>query len=172
MAGPSLNVEVEWSPFMLRPNEPEAGTPKPGGPGPHQVGDRLRQVGQAAGINFTGLCPRAPNTTKAHALLTLALEVSKDMQNQVQEILFRQYFTDGKYPDVDNLVAAAEEAGLSGTEVRAALQDRRYEETVKREAAQASHAGISGVPFFFFNGKPGFSGALPAEQVLEALQSA
>jgi len=173
MAGPSLSVEVEWAPFLLRPNEPEAGTPKPGGPGPHQVNDRLRQVGQAAGVNFTGLCPRAPNTVKAHALLTFALEkAGAGTQNQVQEILFRQYFTDGKYPDVDNLVAAAEESGLSGAEVRAALEDRRYEDRVRREATQASRSGISGVPFFLFNGKPGFSGAVPAEQVLEALQSA
>jgi predicted DsbA family dithiol-disulfide isomerase len=43
---------------------------------------------------------------------------------------------------------------------------------VKREATEASRSGISGVPFFIFNGKPAFSGALPADQMLEVLQTA
>lgn len=164
---------MEWAPFLLRPNLPEEGEEKPGGAGPHQVGDRLRQAGQAARINFTGLCGRRPNTVKAHALLAHALETSgAAKQDQLQEVLFRQYFTDGKYPDVANLVAAAEEVGLSGSEARTVLEDGRYEARVKREAAQASSSGISGVPYFFFNGKPAFSGAQPPSSFLQVLRNA
>lgn len=151
----------------------EGGVEKPGGPGRHQVGDRLRQGGQAAGIDFTGFCDRFPNTVKAHALLTHALETSgAAKQDQLQEVLFRNYFTDGKYPDVANLVAAAEEVGLSGSEARTVLEDSRYDSRVKREAAQASSSGISGVPYFFFNGKPAFSGAQPPASFLEVLRNA
>lgn len=168
-----MNVSVEWSPFLLRPETPEEGTPKPGGPGPHQVGDRLRQVGANAGINFTGLCPRAPNTTKFHALMAHVLETAgQAKQNELQEVLFRHYFTDGKYPDIQNLVKAAEEVGLSGDDARSVLEDRRYEARVQQEAMQASRSGINGVPFFFFNGKPAFSGAQPPEAFIDALKSA
>lgn len=157
----------------MRPDTPEEGVEKPGGPGPHQVGDRLRQVGQQSGINFTGLCPRAPNTVKAHCLLTYALEAHGSVvQNKVQEILFRHYFTDGLYPDVNNLVAAAEEVGIDGVEVRRMLEARKYERQVMDEARQASSAGVSGVPFFYFNGKPGFSGAQPAHVIVDALHRA
>lgn len=152
---------------------PEEGMEKPGGPGRHQVGDRLRQGGQAAGIDFTGLCPRAPNTVKAHALLTHVLETSgAAKQDQLQEVLFRNYFTDGTYPDVENLVAAAEEVGVSGGDARTVLEDGRYESRVRTEAAQASRSGISGVPYFSFNGKPAFSGAQPPASFLEALRNA
>jgi len=146
---------------------------KPGGPGRHQVGDRLRQGGESAGIDFTGLCPRAPNTVKAHALLTHTLETSgAAKQDQLQEVLFRHYFTDGKFPDVANLVAAAEEVGLSGSEARTVLEDGRYESRVKTEAGQNSSSGISGVPYFFFNGKAAFSGAQPPASFLEELRKA
>lgn len=166
-------MSVEWAPFLLQPNTPEEGVEKPGGPGLHNVGDRIRQSGQAAGINFTGLCGRSPNTVKAHALMTHALETGgAAKQNQLQEVLFRQYFTDGKYPDIANLVAAAEEVGLSGSEARSVLEDGRYEARVKGEAAQASSSGISGVPYFFFNGKPAFSGAQPPASFLEVLRNA
>jgi len=152
---------------------PEEGIEKPGGPGRHQVGDRLRQGGQAAGIDFTGLCPRAPNTVKAHALLTHALKTAgAAKQDALQEVLFRNYFTDGKYPDIANLVAAAEEVGLSGSEARVVLEDGRFEALVRSEASQASSSGISGVPYFFFNGKPAFSGAQPPAAFLEVLKKA
>jgi len=93
-------------------------------------------------------------------------------QNQLQEVLFRSYFTDGKYPDVDNLVTAAEEVGLSGSEARSVLEEGRYDARVRREAAQVSSSGISGVPYFFFNGKPAFSGAQPPAAFLEVLRKA
>lgn len=170
---PHLDVQVEWAPYFLRSGIPEQGVEKPGGPGIHQVNPRLRQVGEQAGINFTGLCPRFPNTTKAHALLTFAKETGgAKKQNDLQEVLFRQYFTDGKYPDVGNLADAAAEVGLSAEAAREALESGRYEEQVKREAAQASRSGVTGVPFFVVNGKPLFSGAQPPEAFVEALLAA
>lgn len=136
-------------PFFLRNNIPEEGAPKPGGPGPHQVGAGIKAAGDGAGINFTGMCDRFPNTTKAHAAMTFALETAgPEVQNKLQEVLFRHYFTDGRYPDIPNVVEAAVEVGLPERQVREALESNRYELPVKQTAAEVSNAGVTGVPYF------------------------
>lgn len=166
-------MQVEWLPFFLRNNIPEEGFEKPGGPGPHQVNARLKAVGEQAGINFTGMCGRFPNTTKAHAAMAFALEAAgPEVQDKLQEVLFRHYFTDGKYPDIPNLVDAAVEAGLPEAKMREALESRRYEASVKQEAAKISRAGVSGVPYFFVNGQGAFSGAQPPEAFIDVLKRA
>ena len=121
----------------------------------------MKAAGDAVGINFTGLTDRYPNTLAAHALLAFAAETAPEKQNVLQEILFRHYFTDGRYPAGDNLSAAAAEAGLDPA------QALSYAESSARQAEAAAAAranaqrGISGVPFFIINGKPEFSGAQP-----------
>ena len=97
---------------------PPEGVPKQG-KGAENVNPRLRAAGEAVGINFTGACDRAPNSTEAHALLAYAAKVSPDKQNALQEVLFRHYFTDGLYPAGANLAAAATEAGLDGAAAQA-----------------------------------------------------
>lgn len=160
-------------PYFLRHGIPEEGTPKPGGPGPHQVNARLRDIGRSVGIDFTGLCPRFPNTLKAHCLLTYALEAQGvEMQNKVQEIVFRQYFTDGLYPDLKNLVQAAEEAGLPADDTRRVLEEGRYEEQVRKQVEESSRQVRTGVPAFFINGKFAFSGAQPPDMLLQELRRA
>mmetsp|Transcript_89477 Transcript_89477/g.161414 ORF Transcript_89477/g.161414 Transcript_89477/m.161414 type:complete len:107 (+) Transcript_89477:394-714(+) len=106
--------------------------------------------------------------------MTFALETAgPETQNNLQEVLFRSYFTEGKYPDVANLVAVAAEVGLPEAAARAALEDRRYEAGVKKEAEESSRVrGVSGVPHFFVNGRNAFSGAQPPEAILQALRSA
>lgn len=93
------------------------------------------------------------------------------MQNNLQEILFRHYFTDGRFPDIPNLVSAAEEVGLPGAEAQQVLENKSFEARVQKEAAEASRSGINGVPYFYINGKPQFSGAQPPEAFLEAFRT-
>lgn len=164
---------MEWSPFFLRNGIPEEGVPKPGGAGPHQVGARIKAAGEQSGINFTGMCDRFPNTTVAHAAMTFALETSgPQVQNELQEVLFRHYFTDGRYPDIANVVDAAVEVGLPEAKMREALESKKYEASVKQEASAASRGGVTGVPYFFINGKPTFSGAQPPNVFLDVLRRA
>ena len=87
-------------------------------------------------------------------------------------MLFRHYFTDGRYPDDENLADAVREAIPSGGDAaaRAALAhaDARAG-AVRRAAAAHSERGISGVPYFFVGGEPLFSGARPASDFVEIL---
>lgn len=146
---------------MLRPGIPEEGVPKaPNTPNNPRVGVRMQSAGAAVGIDFTGKCDRVPNTLLAHCLLDYVLEAhGAAKQNEVQEGIFKSYFTDGLYPDSSNLVTVGEKSGLEKIEVEAALRDADRMERVRWEIEQNSRQVRGGVPFFVFNGRPAFSGA-------------
>jgi len=94
------------------------------------------------------------------------------VQNKLQEVIFRQYFTDGVFPDKDGLMAAAEEVGLDSAAAWEYVEDLENQKSVAVEAQKYSEAGVSGVPFFIINGQPLFSGAQPPESFLAALKLA
>lgn len=166
----NTEVKVRWLPFQLRPNTPLAGDPKPPNtPQNPRVGARLRTAGEGVGINFTGLTDRSPNTLLAHTLMKFA-EDSTGNNNTLSEILFRHYFTDGKYPDEENLRSAAEEAGLDVEAAVAYMSDPAKQAVVAEEAQSYSDRGISGVPSFFVNGRLAFSGAQPPQAFLTAFK--
>ena len=166
----SHEVSVKWLPFFLRSNIPLEGVDKGGTP-ETRVPARLKAAGAAVGINFSGLTDRYPNTAAAHALLSWAEETAGvAVQNQIAEITFRHYFTDGLYPDAENLVKAATEAGLDADAARAAVASAERLEAVKAEAR--TYTGCGGVPFFIVNGEPAFSGAQPPENFLKAFNAA
>lgn len=139
-----------------------------------RVGAWMSKAGASVSppIEFTGACDRYPNSLAAHGLLKYAEEQAPAKQNALQEILFRQYFTDGLYPEGANLMAAAAEVGLDGEAARAYAESESVKRAVAAEAQQASKEGISGVPFFKFNGKPAFSGAQEQSVFLRTIEEA
>ncbi len=166
----SHDVSVKWRPFFLRSNIPLEGVEKGGTP-ETRVPPRLKAAGAAVGIDFSGLTDRYPNTAAAHALLSWAGETAgAEVQNKIAEITFRHYFTDGFYPNTENLVKAATEAGLDADGARAAVTSAERLSAVKAEAR--TYQGCGGVPFFIVNGEPAFSGAHPPENFLRAFDDA
>lgn len=133
---------------------------------------RMKAAGKAAGIDFTGKTDRYPNSLAAHALLKFAAETSPEKQNALQEVLFRHYFTDGLYPSEENLAAAAEEAGLDAPAARSFASSEKNQRAVADEARGISRAGVTGVPFFFVNGEPAFSGAQPPSAFVRLIEDA
>jgi predicted DsbA family dithiol-disulfide isomerase len=88
----------------------------------------------------------------------------------MKERLLKAYLSEGEnLGDVDILVRLAEDVGLDGGEVRAALEQQTYAQAVRNDEAQAQAYGISGVPFFVLNDKYGVSGAQSADVFLSAL---
>mmetsp|Transcript_34286 Transcript_34286/g.70741 ORF Transcript_34286/g.70741 Transcript_34286/m.70741 type:complete len:143 (+) Transcript_34286:436-864(+) len=131
----------------------------------------MKEAGNSVGIDFTGKCDRAPNTILAHCLMLHALKTKGAvLQNELQEVIFRSYFTDGVYPDVENLTAMGAEVGLDKGEVKAMLESGQYEKQVLREASEYSNGGVNGVPFFIINGHPAFSGAQDPRTFLKAFE--
>jgi len=170
------DVSVEWRPFFLRPSMPKEGVAK--GPG-RRVSPRLKAAGASVGIDFTGNCDRYPNSLIAHCALDYALELEKQgkaeagTQHALQEKLFHGYFTAGLYPNIDNIVAMAENVGIDPSSMRRELEARESSGRavrVEKEAYQASRSGISGVPYFIINDEPAFSGAQHPSTIADAFE--
>lgn len=163
-------MEVQWKPFLLRPQMPKDGVDK--GPG-NRVGERLKAAGAAVGINFTGKTDRYPNTVDAHQLLSLALEkYGSRTQDTLSEILFRSYFTDGVYPGGKNLIALGVEAGMKEEECAELLDSGAKADDIAAEDRQIKKQGVHGVPYFYFNGIDfGLSGAQDPATFIKAFEA-
>jgi len=171
----NVQPKITWKPYMLRQGIPEEGLPKGGSPA-SRVPQRLQQSGESVGINFTGLTDRTPNTELFHATMAaIHDEHDADKQTEFQEEVFDLYFTKGVFPDKVALEQAAEKVGVADT-VHNLYSDKelllQMRSKVRREAKQASMSGISGVPFFFFNDEPAFSGAVDVGTFVKYLDSA
>lgn len=167
------DFQVSWKPFLLRPNMPMTGKVKsPNTPDNPRVNPRMKAAGAAVGVDFTGLCDIAPNTVRAHILLSLAAD-RPDIQDQLSDKILHGYFTAGEnVNDVETLLAYAKGAGLEEKSVADALENPAKRQQVMKEASLMSQQGISGVPYFFINGQPYFSGAQSPSAFVGAFKEA
>ncbi|AMM94259.1 hypothetical protein UP17_18660 [Peribacillus simplex] len=109
------------------------------------------------------------NSFDAHRLMHFA--ESKGKENEMNELLFKAYFTEGKHiGDHAILVNLAEEAGLDKFEAEAMLGGTTFTAEVRGDEQEGSQLGITGVPFFVINRKYGISGAQSAEAFLDTLK--
>lgn len=165
-----IATNITWRPFLLRPNIPIEGQPKGGTP-ESRAGQQLKHAGKSVGIDFTGLTDRTPNTILFHATIKMLQDhpsISKESVTTFHEAVFEAYFTGGIFPDKDGVLKATRNMkGKDKEEVYAAIDEfyndgerlYDYSEQVKYEAQEGSARGVTGVPFFEFNGRPAFSGA-------------
>ena len=87
--------------------------------------------------------------------------------------LYAAFWDDGAdIGDVETLVRLAGEVGLNADEVKEKLDHGADAETVAEEAQGFRAAGITGVPTFIVNERTGFSGALPPQQLEDAIRKA
>ena len=109
------------------------------------------------------------NSFDAHRLMHLA--ESKGKGQEMNERLFKAYFTEGKHiGDHATLASLAEEVGLEKQEVESMLAGTAFTAEVRGDEQEGSVLGITGVPFFVINRKYGISGAQPAEAFLDTLK--
>ena len=109
------------------------------------------------------------NSFDAHRLMHFA--ESKGKGKEMNERLFKAYFTEGKHiGDHATLADLAEEVGLDQSEVEKMLGGTAFTAEVRGNEQEGSLLGITGVPFFVINRKYGVSGAQPAEAFLDTLR--
>ena len=170
---------VRWWPFQLNPDMPAEGVDRSeylankfGSKNVGEIYARVSAVGRDVGIPFAfDKMVRQPNTLAAHSLIALAVE--HGVQHDLKEILFNAYFIQGQnFTDEATLVRLAVEAGIPEAAARECLASEVAREQVAGHEAQARKLGISGVPFFIFNGAVGVSGAQEAETLFEAMTKA
>jgi predicted DsbA family dithiol-disulfide isomerase len=158
---------VAWRPFQLDPGASGGGlanerlAQKFGGP------DRIAEMhGQMRDLMAAESLPYEPeravhaNTRAAHRIIALAEEAG--VQDAVVGRLFAAYHAEGRdLNDHETLASLAAEAGFDGAGARLENGEGEAEVADRLEAARA--IGVTGVPFFVFEGKWAVSGAQSGE---------
>ena len=177
---PGFRPLVSWHPFQLNPDLPPEGIDrraylegKFGGPErAAQIYERVGAAGRTVGIEFAfERIQRQPNTRDAHRLISWAQSLGS-AENLVER-LFRAYFLEGRFVgDRDVLVQIAGEAGLSPDDARAYLESDAGADTIDAMDRRVRELGVTGVPFFIFDGRVAVSGAHEAPALVAAMTEA
>ncbi|MEK6762457.1 MAG: DsbA family oxidoreductase [Nitrospirota bacterium] len=176
----SAQARITWRPFQLNPTmssdgmdratylKAKFGSLEAFG----QMEEQLLVAGAEERIPFAfEKIQRTPNTFVAHRLVWYAAQQGK--QDAMVEALFRGYFLEGKnIGNVTTLTHVAAEAGLDRTETEEFLESEKGVVEVKAEEAVGRRLGISGVPYFVFNGSISISGAQPPDMFVSAIRQA
>jgi len=169
---------VRWNPFQLNPDMPREGANRAAyraakfgsAERAAELDARVAEAARTVGLDFRmDLMARTPNTLDAHRLIWFAGR--QGAQDAVMEAVFAAYFTQGRdIGEADVLADCAAGAGLDRAEALAFLaSDHAAAEMLAADRA-AREAGVNGVPSFFLDGYGLLSGAVPADQMEEALR--
>ncbi len=154
-------VEVEWKPFLLRPDTPPEGRRLSPQLRARLAGanERLKQMAQAAGLEMVQ--PEViPNSRRALEATEYARHQGR--HENFHRVVFRQFYGEGR--DINDwkvLRAAASEVGLDPEEIQHETERGTYHETVEAQIAEAYALGITGVPTYVLNDKYAIVGAQP-----------
>ena len=173
---------VRWHPFQLNPDLPHEGVDRRSyleakfgcAERAAQIYERVRAAGRSAGLELAiDRIERQPNTLDAHRLVAWAqADATRDAAALV-ESLFRAYFVEGRgIGERAELARIAGEAGYDAQAARELLESDTGMAEIEAMDRHAREMGITGVPFFVFDGKVGVSGAAGADTLLDAMAQA
>jgi predicted DsbA family dithiol-disulfide isomerase len=178
LANEGLNFQVHWNPFQLNPDMPKEGRDRAAyrawkfgsAEKAAALDQRIVDAASNVGLAFrTDLMTRTPNTIDAHRLIWFAGQ--NGHQDAAMEAVFKAYFIEGRdIGDHAVLADCAAKAGLSREAVVDFLAGDLAAKEMRAADQAAREAGVSGVPSFFLDGYSLFSGAMPAENIAEALR--
>jgi predicted DsbA family dithiol-disulfide isomerase len=173
-------LDVHWHPFQLDGTIPDGGISRETylmnkfGTRERiaEIYTRVAAAGVEEGIAFAfDKITVSPNTLNAHRLIRWAGEAGH--QDAMKERLFDAYFLEGANLADDGVLAnLAAEIGLDRDMVAARLASDSDIAAVKAEIANAHRIGVTGVPFFIFNGKLALAGAHPAATIANGIRQA
>jgi len=177
---PSLVPEIAWRPFQLNPDMPPEGMDREtyvrlkfgGAERARAVYEPVRAAGESEGIAFAfERIRKTPNTLASHRLIRWA--GTAGAQEAVVELLFRRYFIDGAdLSEHETLVAVAREAGMDHEIVAELLAKGSDIDLVTGEDRSVRSMGVTGVPFFVFDGKYAVPGAQDPEVLVQVMDLA
>ncbi|WP_345358355.1 DsbA family oxidoreductase [Actinoallomurus liliacearum] len=160
-------VNVTWRPYQLDPGASGGGlmndslAEKFGGV--DRVAEahaRMRELMAAEDLPYAPEKALSANTRDAHRVIALAAEAG--VQDAVVGRLFRAHHAEGRdLNDHGTLAELAAEAGLAGVAERLAAGEGDAAVTAQLEVART--IGVTGVPFFVFEGAWAVSGAQSRE---------
>ena len=131
--------------------------------------DNMTENAKNSGLDFQLGKAVLANSYKAHRLLHLAKKHS--LGDELKELLFKAYMTEGKnVDDNETLIALGEAVGMNKELVEGVLNSDAYGQEVKSDIAMAQQIGVQGVPFFVFDNKYAVSGAQHVETFVKTLE--
>ncbi|RTY89324.1 DsbA family protein [Flavobacterium sp. GT3R68] len=172
-------VEIEWKSFQLDANfiaSPDDNTidhlakkyQKDTAWAKEMVAN-MTQNAKNSGLDFHFEKAVLANSFDAHRLLHLAKK--HNLQNELEEQLFKAYLTDGKdINDVITLIKLGQQVGLETEAIEQVLHSEAYANEVKQDIEEANALGVQGVPFFVFDNKYAISGAQHVETFVKTLE--
>ena len=173
------DIKIEWKSYQLDASLPDKNTGetineylanRKGLPADQvkAMQQHIIEKGKEAGIDFKMDQAIVVNTFLGHRLIQWAQLQGKG--NEMEEALFRAYFTEGKnVSDNDVLAQLAQQVGLDKNKAEAYLKTEEGAYEVQQDILHARNIGVQGVPFFLLNNKYSVSGAQPTELFIEAL---
>ena len=172
-------IQVEWRSFQLNPdmetdpdlniNEYLAETKGWSPEQARQMNNRVTDMAKQLGLEYNMDQAVVANSFDAHRLIQFAKE--HDKGDEMEEMLFRAYFTDGRnIADHGTLIVLASDVGLNTDETSKMLESDRFANQVKHDIQIAASMEVRGVPFFLFDRKYAISGARETEVFLKALK--
>lgn len=173
---PDLLIDLIWRPFLLNPDMPRGGMPRPeyvirkfgGEDRARRLYASIGEIGRNEGVLFRfDRIRRTPSSLDAHRLVKFAARHGR--ADALVEALFSAHFTDGL--DIGNAASLALIAGACGldrTAVRAFLAGEQEADAVHADNLRAHRLGINGVPCFVVAGHHAIAGAQEPE-VIERL---
>lgn len=185
-ASPNVEVKVKWAPYFLsspstwehfgddahiKGVEKRTYYDKKFGKGRiEQFMPRMIQAFEEAGCGTYTIEGRTGPTMDAHRLLTLAAK--HNLQNELAEEFFKNYFVEGKtICDQEMLAESASKVGVP--EAKAFLADAEAGRAEVLQDQIRYGNGVSGVPFFIIAGentKETLSGAQPVDVFVEVFK--
>ena len=172
-------VKISWRSFQLNPDmetEPDANIneylAKAKGwsvKQAQQMNQRVTDMAAEEGLEYNMNQAVVANSYDAHRLVQFSKDRGK--ASEMEEALFKAYFTDGKnIADHQTLIDLAEAVGIDPTEAKSILESDKYANAVNHDIQLAQNINITGVPFFLFGRKFSVSGARETEVFLKALK--
>lgn len=174
-------VEVEWKSYQLNPhlttqsgktiNEYLAEHKGISIEEARSLNEHVTAMAAEVGLTYKMDQAVVANSFMAHRMTHFAK--TKGKQSELEELLFKSYFTEGKnIDDIDTLLQLGEEIGLDKNELKSILESNQFAEDVQKDIYEAHQVGLKGVPFFVYNNQYGISGAQPKELFEQTLQQA
>ncbi|MEO8239048.1 MAG: DsbA family oxidoreductase [Flavobacterium sp.] len=176
---PNDKFEIEWKSFQLDPSiTPQYGkdvytflAERKGISVEESVEMHKGVVERAKSVGLDYHFDKAiiSNSLKAHRIIQLAK--TKNADDEMEEIFFKAYFTDGRDLNDDTaLMELALQVGLNPSDVQEVVQNEDlYLKEVKADIDEAREIGLQGVPFFVFDRKYAISGAQPVETFVKTI---
>jgi predicted DsbA family dithiol-disulfide isomerase len=176
LAERGVDAEVTYHTFLLDPDTPDHGKNVPEmirrkyGRDPAPMFARVEAEARKSNIPLeSAKQPMSYNTVRAHTLLRHAIPLGT--QRALAKALFETHFLDAKnISDPAVLVELAAAHGFTKERAAEIIADETELAITKKEHDVPRELGITGAPFFIFDGKVAVSGAQPEEvfrQVLE-----